>query len=182
MKYLLMSDLHGSALALERLLEIYEREHCDGLICLGDLLYHGPRNPLPEGYGPKKVVELLFPYKKNLIWIQGNCDAEVDEMVLGISFHKKKTLHFGKRLLLLTHGHHLSSTCPSSRLKPNTIVLYGHFHRHEKKIIEGVTYLNLGSPSLPKDGIPQYGLLTDEGIFIYDLDNYSLLENELWRK
>ena len=82
MKYMIASDIHGSAYYCEKLLEAYDREGADRLLLLGDLLYHGPRNDLPKDYAPKKVIEMLNAKKDELICVRGNCEAEVDQMVL----------------------------------------------------------------------------------------------------
>ncbi len=172
---MIISDLHGSWKAMKKLLQVMEVKHPDGIIFLGDLLYHGPRNPLPEEYDPKRVAELFAAYSGKLIWIRGNCDAEVDEMVTGKSSVRQKTIHRGARKIVLTHGHHLSRFEPSARLKAGTVVLYGHYHVFDRTEIDGVTYLNVGSASIPKDGIAQYGWIDSEGIYVYALEDDHLI-------
>ena len=171
MKYLVFSDLHGSYTLLERLLEEFINKKCDKIICLGDLLYHGPRNDLPSGYAPKKVIEVLKPLMDKFIWVQGNCDAEVDEMVLNIKFKKKHYLTINNRKIVLTHGHHLSRFDIDETLASGTIVLYGHYHVFDISNINNVTYINIGSPSIPKDGIPQYAVIDDNVLTVYNIDN-----------
>jgi len=175
MKYLVFSDLHGSYTALEKIEEKFLSHQCDKFICLGDLLYHGPRNNLPEGYNPKLVVELLQKYLNKFIWIHGNCDAEVDMMVMKKRFYKQKKLHIKSKNIILTHGHHLSRFDTNNNLKDDSIVLYGHYHVFDISIIDKVTYINIGSTSIPKDQHKQYGILDDNSIKIYNLDNDELI-------
>lgn len=171
MKYLVFSDLHGSYTLLERLLNVFNENKCDKIICLGDLLYHGPRNDLPSGYAPKKVIEALKPLMNKFIWVQGNCDAEVDEMVLNKKFKKKHYLTINNRKVVLTHGHHLSRFNVDNKLTSGTVVLYGHYHVFDISNINDVTYINIGSPSIPKDGISQYAILDENVLTIYNIDN-----------
>ena len=93
MKYLIFSDLHGSAKSTEALIQIFLEEKCDQMICLGDVLYHGPRNDIPDFYSPKQVISMLNPFAEKILCIQGNCDAEVDQMVLNFKLHKKRKLN-----------------------------------------------------------------------------------------
>ena len=146
-------------------------------ICLGDLLYHGPRNDLPKSYNPKEVVKMLEPFvnDKKLLWIQGNCDSEVDTMVMKTKYSKRKTIYINNRRIILTHGHHLSRFEPDATLKPHDLVIYGHYHVLDLSTINGVDYLNIGSLSIPKDNRRQFGIIEDKVIKIYDLDTLELL-------
>ena len=121
MKYLIFSDLHGSIESLEIIIEKYHKHNCDKLICLGDVLYHGPRNDLPLNYNPKAVIKLINEYKDNILCIQGNCDAEVDQMVLNFPLIKDYLLDLEGKEVYLCHGHHLEN------IKQN-IILHGHTH------------------------------------------------------
>lgn len=170
MKYLVFSDLHGSFPMIEKLIVIFNEKKCDKIICLGDMLYHGPRNDLPDGYNPKKVIQELKEYRDKIIWIQGNCDAEVDEMVLGLKYVKKKKITINNKNIILTHGHHLSKYDIDEKLNENDVVIYGHYHVFDITIINNVTYINIGSPSIPKDGISQYAIIDNENMNIYNFN------------
>ena len=178
MKYLVFTDLHGTYPSLIKLLEVFKKEDCDKIICLGDLLYHGPRNDLPDGYAPKKVIETLKPYMDKFIWVQGNCDAEVDEMVLNKKFKKKIKLKHNNKDIILTHGHHLSRFDVDINIKEGTIVIYGHYHVFNVSDINNVRYINVGSCSIPKDNIKQYAILDDK-LTIYTLDGEKIQTVEL---
>ncbi len=168
MKYLAASDIHGSALYCEGLLEAFAREGADRLILLGDILYHGPRNDLPEGYAPKRVFAMLNPLKDRILCVRGNCDAEVDQMVLEfpvLTDHRKLEV-FGHRLFL-THGHryHVDALPDPALTGGAGYLLYGHTHVPLNAVKDGVRCLNPGSVSIPKDGSPRgYLLLEPRGI------------------
>ena len=165
MKYMFASDIHGSAYFCKRMLEAYKAENGDRLILLGDLLYHGPRNDLPRDYAPKEVIALLNGYKNELYVVRGNCDAEVDQMVLQFPIMADYCMIMdGERTIYASHGH----ICNEENLPPmknGDIVIRGHTHvlRADKK--ENYTILNPGSVSIPKEGnIPTYAVLED-GLF-----------------
>lgn len=174
-KYLLISDVHGSYKAMKRIEEIIMYNNFEKIICLGDILYHGPRNDLPDEYSPKKVIEIVKKYLDKFVFIQGNCDAEVDSMVLNCHFIKKKRMKFGNRIIYFTHGHHLSRYDVDESLEKNSIVIYGHYHIFNISNINGVIYFNIGSTSIPKDGICQYGILNEQKISVLSLDDNSLI-------
>ena len=166
MKYLIASDLHGSAYYCRKLMEAYDREQPDRLVLLGDLLYHGPRNDLPRDYAPKEVIPMLNAHKENILAIRGNCDAEVDQMVLDFPImadYAVLQLENGQTIYL-SHGHiyHEGNLPP---MKKDDIFLYGHTHvlRAEKK--DGIVYLNPGSVSIPKEGNPPTYALLEKGVF-----------------
>ena len=149
------SDIHGSALYCRKLLELMERQGADRLVLLGDLLYHGPRNDLPEGYDTKAVFSMLNAWRDKILCVQGNCDAEVDQMVLEFPIgadHRVEVL-CGRRVLL-THGHrwNIDAPPPEEMRSGAGYVVYGHFHVPMKQQTGGVWYLNPGSVSLPKGG------------------------------
>ena len=175
MRYLIISDIHGSFDAIKKIENIINENEIDKIICLGDVLYHGPRNDLPKDYSPKKVVIALKKYLEKIIFIKGNCDAEVDEMVLERKFSKRKKINLFKKDFILTHGHHLSRFDIDETIKKGTIVLYGHYHVFDISIIDGVTYVNIGSTSIPKDGIPQYAIMDEKRIIVYNLDNGEII-------
>ncbi len=178
---LIFTDLHGDAFKMHKLEQVYKENNCTQIWFLGDLLYHGPRNDLPAGYKPKEVVNILNSYKENMVWIQGNCDAEVDEMVMGINFSKLKEIEIFNHKFVLTHGHHLKFNSEDCITK-GSIVLYGHYHVFDNKKVDGVSYVGIGSPSIPKDGMGQYAILNEETLTIYDInDNVGSIVLELNR-
>ena len=163
MKWMIASDLHGSAVYCRRMIEAFEREGADRLLLLGDLLYHGPRNDLPEGYAPKEVMPLLNGMKPKLLCVRGNCDAEVDQMVLDFPILADyAVLPVGQRLVYATHGHvHNLKNLPP--LAPGDILLHGHTHITAwTEFGEENLYLNPGSLSIPKDG-SAHSYMTLEG-------------------
>jgi hypothetical protein len=164
MKLLIASDLHGSSLYTRQLLDAFDREQAERLILLGDLLYHGPRNDLPEGYAPKEVISLLNQRKEQLLCVRGNCDTEVDQMVLSFPILADYALLWeGGRTIFATHGHHfnLSSLPP---LQPGDVLLHGHTHVPAwQSFGENNLYLNPGSVSIPKENSPRGYLLLTAG-------------------
>jgi len=163
MKWMIASDLHGSAVYCRRMIEAFEREGADRLLLLGDLLYHGPRNDLPEGYAPKEVMPLLNGMKPKLLCVRGNCDAEVDQMVLDFPILADyAVLPVGQRLVYATHGHvHNLKNLPP--LAPGDILLHGHTHIPAwTEFGKENLYLNPGSLSIPKDG-SAHSYMTLEG-------------------
>ena len=175
MRYLLISDVHGSYGAIKKVEEIILNNNFDKIISLGDILYHGPRNDLPSEYSPKKVIEIVKKYHDKFVFIQGNCDAEVDSMVLNCKFKKKYKIKINNRYVYFTHGHHLSKYEPDLSLDKESIVIYGHYHVFDISNINDVTYLNVGSTSIPKDNISQYAILDDEAVTVYNLDNNEVI-------
>ena len=155
MKWMIASDLHGSAYYCRKMLEAFEREGADRLFLLGDLLYHGPRNDLPREYAPKEVVPLLNGKKEKLLCVRGNCDAEVDQMVLEFPvLADYAVLPVGQRLIYATHGHiyHVKNLPP---LAPGDVLLHGHTHVPAwTEFGQGNLYLNPGSVSIPKENSP----------------------------
>ncbi len=154
-KLLIASDIHGSAYWCGRLLEAFAREHADRMLLLGDILYHGPRNDLPDGYAPKSVIAQLNPLADRLFCVRGNCDAEVDQMVLSFPMLADYAiLPVGDRLLYATHGHVYNTDNPPP-LAPGDILLHGHTHIPAWQPFgtdNRLLYLNPGSVSLPKAG------------------------------
>lgn len=165
MKYMFATDIHGSAYYCRKMLEAFEAEGASRLFLLGDLLYHGPRNDLPKEYAPKQVIAMLNEKKQYLTNVRGNCDAEVDQMVLEFPvLADYGILIEGGHTFYMSHGHiYNEQNLPP--LMDGDIFLYGHTHvlRAEKKGAH--TFLNPGSVSLPKEGnIPTYAILED-GVF-----------------
>ena len=163
MKWMIASDLHGSAYYCRKMLEAFEREGADRLFLLGDLLYHGPRNDLPREYAPKEVIPLLNGKKEKLLCVRGNCDAEVDQMVLGFPvLADYAVLPVGRRLIYATHGHiyHVKNLPP---LAPGDVLLHGHTHVPAwTEFGQGNLYLNPGSVSIPKENSPHSYMTLEE--------------------
>lgn len=164
MKLMIAADLHGSAYYCERLVEAFHREKAGRLILLGDLLYHGPRNDLPRDYDPKRVIAQLNPLADRLLCVRGNCDSEVDQMVLAFPILADYgVLLLGERLAYLTHGHvwNLDHLPP---LQAGDLLLCGHTHVPAwEPFGTGNWNLNPGSVSLPKQDSPHSYLLLEEG-------------------
>ena len=162
MKWMIASDIHGSACYCRQLLNALEREQASRLLLLGDLLYHGPRNDLPDEYAPKEVLAMLNAQKGRIFCVRGNCDTEVDQMVLDFPILADYCLlTFGRRLIYATHGHHynLNALPP---LQPGDILLHGHTHIPAwEPFGEDQLYLNPGSVSIPKGGSCHSYLMLD---------------------
>ena len=152
MKLVIASDIHGSAYWCEKLCRLVEEEKPDRLVLLGDLLYHGPRNDLPRDYAPKQVIPVLSQYKDIILAVRGNCEAEVDQMVLPFPCMADfSQLYADGVTLYLTHGHHHNpDNLPP--LPEGTVFLSGHTHVKIDEIHSGIRCLNPGSVSIPKDG------------------------------
>ena len=173
MKFLIASDIHGSAYWAERLMAAIEAEQPDRIILLGDLLYHGPRNDLPRDYAPKRVIPLLNDLAKSgrVIAVRGNCEAEVDQMVLEFPCMSDSALVMDSdgRELVCTHGqvfgagvHHRVDNAPA--LPAGSALVYGHTHikvNEESQKHPGLWLFNPGSVSIPKDGTHSYGIYED---------------------
>ena len=161
MKTVVIADIHGSYDSIKQLEIILAKENAQKLIILGDILYHGPRNPLPEGYNPKAVAEWLNQLAIPCLAVQGNCDSEVDQMVLDMTIHPG---HLDMASMILTHGHHLDELVATKKW-----IFHGHTHVPvidcDKRIY------NPGSITLPKEGHPRtYGLLIEQELLIKTLD------------
>ena len=164
MKLMIASDIHGAADCCRAMLGAYDREGAERLLLLGDLLYHGPRNDLPADYAPKEVISLLNGRKRELLCVRGNCDTEVDQMVLEFPILADYAiLYLGSRMVFVTHGHHYNKEC-MPLLKPGDILLHGHTHVPAWEPVGENLYLNPGSVSIPKENSPRgYLLLTEQG-------------------
>ena len=170
MKLLIASDLHGSALCCRLLLDAFRREKADRLVLLGDLLYHGPRNPLPEEYDTMSVTALLNDVADKLLCVRGNCDSEVDQMVLHFPMLADSALLYADGLAIFaTHGHLHGPDNPPP-LKQGDFLLCCHTHLPVRRDCGTFTYLNPGSLSLPKNGTPRSYMTLENGVFTwYDL-------------
>lgn len=164
MKYFVASDIHGSAYYCRLMVEAFEKEKADKLLLLGDILYHGPRNDLPKDYAPKQVIAMLNGYKDRIICVRGNCDAEVDQMVLEFPIMADYCIiTSGSHNIFATHGHVYNE----NNLPPMggfDILLHGHTHVPKNTKHDGYTYMNPGSVSIPKEG-------SAHGYMIIDGDN-----------
>lgn len=162
MKLMFVSDIHGSGLWCERMLAVYEREKPEKLCLLGDILYHGPRNDLPEGHAPKEVIKLLNPLKNKVVCVRGNCDTEVDQMVLDFPVLADYALLYADSTeMFLTHGHRYD---PQSLppLPEGAVMINGHTHIPKAELVGGVHCLNCGSAALPKDGSPHSCIIYED--------------------
>lgn len=155
-KIMCISDIHGGSSCLEAALKAYDRERADQLIVLGDILYHGPRNPLPEDYNSKGVIEQLNQWKKPIIAVRGNCDSEVDQMVLNFRMMETESrLWIDEKEVFITHGHRYENTPPVD-LVAGSLFFQGHTHVPMiMKTDRGVWHVNPGSITLPKEGHPK---------------------------
>lgn len=178
MKLMIASDIHGSALYCEKLLDAYKAEKADNLLLLGDLLYHGPRNDLPDGYAPKKVISLLNSVKTELLCVRGNCEAEVDQMVLEFPVLADYCfLNVNGQNIFATHGHHhnFDSLPP---LKSGSIFLQGHTHVPKCIEKDGILCLNPGSVSIPKENSEHGYMVFESDKFIWkNLDGKTYMEH-----
>ena len=170
MKIFIASDIHGSAYYCREMLKAYEREQADRMLLLGDVLYHGPRNDLPRGYAPKEVIAMLNERKNEIYAVRGNCEAEVDQMVLQFPVLADYCLlPLKKKVIYATHGHvYNEGNLPP--MKEGDVLLHGHTHVLKAEEREGYILLNPGSVSIPKEGnVPSYGILQDGRFEIKDL-------------
>ncbi|MCR5081744.1 MAG: phosphodiesterase [Treponema sp.] len=151
MKLMIASDIHGSAYYCQKMLERFDEEKADRLLLLGDLLYHGPRNELPRDYAPKKVIEMLNEWSEKILCVRGNCDAEVDQMVLKFPIMADYLVFVtNERSFYATHGHKFNEETLLPCVK-DSILLCGHFHVPKIAEHEDYVYLNAGSVSIPKE-------------------------------
>ncbi len=178
MKYLVISDIHGSGYYANKINEIYEREKPDKIILLGDLYYHGPRNRLTDGYNPMEVAKILNKYKDIILCTRGNCDAEVDEMISEFKFEESIQLNIEGKRFFFTHGHKYNiDNIP----KNVDILVYGHFHTGYIKEKDGVLCINTGSISLPKNNTPNSYLIIDNSkIILKDIKNNIIDEKDFY--
>lgn len=181
MKLMFASDIHGDYDCALATLNAYRAEKAEKLILLGDILYHGPRNDLPEGYAPKKVIELLNQNKNELVCVRGNCDTEVDQMVLEFPILADYMMIFERgRRFFITHGHHYNTTTPPLLAKGD-LLIHGHTHvLTATPFGEGLTYLNPGSVSLPKENNPKSYMIYEDGLFtVKDFEGNALITHSL---
>ena len=167
MKLMIASDIHGSAVWCERLLEAWRREAPGRLVLLGDLLYHGPRNDLPEAYAPKAVIAMLNGVAPHLLCVRGNCEAEVDQMVLDFPVMADYSVLFvDGHALYATHGHVWGEDNPPP-LQPGDVLLCGHTHVPCCRRHDGFIYVNPGSVAIPKQNTPHSYAVLEDGMMVW---------------
>ena len=181
MKLMFASDIHGDYNCALATIEKYKEEKADQLILLGDILYHGPRNDLPSGYAPKQVIALLNEHKADLVCVRGNCDTEVDQMVLEFPILADYMLIFERgHRFFITHGHHYNTQTPPL-LNSGDLLIHGHTHvLTATPFGDGLTYLNPGSVSLPKENNPpSYMIYENERFTIKDFEGNEILTHTM---
>ena len=167
MKLMIASDLHGDSACTEALLERYRASGARRLLLLGDILYHGPRNPLPAGYAPKEVIAMLNARRERILCVRGNCEAEVDQMVLDFPvLADYAVLWEGSRLIYCTHGH-VYNTGKLPPLQEGDVLLHGHTHIPAWEDHGTYRYLNPGSVAIPKEGSWHGYMTLENGRFLW---------------
>ena len=168
MKIIVISDIHGSLFYMNKIKEIIDKSNVDKIVLLGDLYYHGPRNPLTQEYNPQQVANILNSYKDKILCVRGNCDAQVDEMLSEFKFNDNVKLDINGKRFFFTHGHKYNI----DNLPDNIdVIVYGHFHTGFIKQKDNVICVNSGSISLPKDNTKNsYLIIDDNNIKLMDLD------------
>lgn len=181
MRILIASDLHGSLASLRFLTEKAQELQPDQIILLGDLVYHGPRNPLPNGYNTVGVLEEM-PALDNLpgpiCAVRGNCDGEVDINLLPFRMTDNAWLYVDGLRLFASHGHRLPENPPIPGIRPGTVILRGHTHIPRGESSGGLHFWNPGSLSLPKGGFPpSYGIYEDHAFRVLDTEGNEILRH-----
>ncbi len=180
MKIMFLSDVHGSLYYTEKALEIFESEKATHLFLLGDIMYHGPRNPLTKDYNPAKVAELLNEVKDKIIAVRGNCDSEVDQMLLQFPIMSDYNIFALENYkIFATHGHiYNKENMPV--LNKGDVFIHGHFHLPMAEKIDDVYYLNPGSISLPKENNDNsYAILENNKFEIKNLEGNIIKSIEI---
>ena len=174
MRYLIISDIHGGVGNLKNVLN---SETFDKLLLLGDILPHGPRNDLPTDYNPKEIIAILNKLKDKIIAVRGNCDAEVDDMVLEFPILSLAMIEVNGIPIYLTHGHKFNKDVNLNIA--NSIVLYGHTHITRIDKVENNIYINIGSITLPKDNTACYAILENDILNVYDLNKNIIVSQNI---
>ena len=182
MKTVIASDIHGSAYYCRLLLEYLRAEGADTLLLLGDTLYHGPRNDLPRDYAPKEVTAMLTGLSLPVFGVRGNCDAEIDQTVLGFPIMADYSLLLdGPRKIFVTHGH-LYTPEEHPALCPGDAFLFGHIHVPVCETRGGVLILNPGSVSIPKENSLHSCMCYEDGVFRWiDLERGEVYREHRWQ-
>lgn len=173
MKLLVVSDIHGSLFYTNKIIEIMNHEEVDKVILLGDLYYHGPRNPLPKDYNPMEVSKVLNSIKDKLICVKGNCDAEVDQMISEFKINDHAYLTLNNKKIMFTHGHKFNI---DNKVENIDVLIYGHFHTGFIKEENNQYFINSGSITLPKNDTPNSYLIIENNnkkltIKLMDIEN-----------
>jgi putative phosphoesterase len=176
MKLFIFSDIHGSANAMAKTLDAYKKEQCSNILLLGDALYHGPRNSIENDYDTGKTIELLNSVSDNILAVRGNCDSEVDQMVLNYSNLSDYHIVFdGERKIFMTHGH-IYNRYNMPPLNKGDIFASGHSHIAEITERKGIIHFNPGSISLPRENtLPSYGTYDGKSLLVKSLEGEILL-------
>lgn len=179
MKLLIASDIHGDILSTRRVIQTAKEQKVDKILLLGDVLYHGPRNDLPEHYSPKEVIALLNENAQNILCIKGNCEAEVDGMVLNFPVLCEQGFVYDGDCgvsMYLSHGHKYNpENLPP--LPENSVFLYGHTHIYKCEKVNNIFCINPGSVTLPKGGNPKTLALYESGVFKIIGENGEIAES-----
>ena len=162
MKLMVASDIHGSLYYAKAIIDRFIEEKADKLVLLGDIYYHGPRNPLPKDYNPMEVSKLLNQYKEKLIVVHGNCDSEVDQMISEFQFVENSMMLLDGKKFMFTHGHKLNKD--NLEKGAYDVLCYGHFHINMMERVDGILILNPGSVSLPKENSKSGYIIIDNGV------------------
>ena len=167
MKWMIASDIHGNADSCEKMIRRFEEENADRLVLLGDLLYHGPRNEVTEGYQPKTVAGMLNGIREKLLCVRGNCEAEVDQMMLDFPVMAEYALlDTGKKMIFATHGH-IWNEDHLPPLLPGDVLLHGHTHIPLHTERNGILCANPGSVTISKNGSPLGYMTFEDGLFLW---------------
>ena len=177
MKWLIASDIHGASDYCKKLIERYEIESADKILLLGDILYHGPRNALPKEYNPTEVINMLNAKRNDILAVRGNCDTEVDQMVLDFPIMAEYAIiTVGERMIFATHGHNFNkNNLPP--LHTGDILLHGHTHIPVCEEFNNYVYCNPGSVSIPKEDSPNSYMILENGEFLW-----KTLDGEVYKK
>lgn len=177
MKWLIASDIHGSEFYCKKVMQAFSAENADRILLLGDLLYHGPRNDLPKDYNPKSVISILNEHKNDIFCVRGNCDAEVDQMVLEFPIMADYAIiESGSRMIFATHGHIYNENNVPPHHKGD-VLLHGHTHVPKCVQHEDYIYINPGSTSLPKENSHHGYMILEDGFFQWkNFDGKILME------
>ncbi len=177
MKIFVGSDIHGSLYYAKEMVKAFEREGAERLVLLGDLLYHGPRNPLTKDYNPAEVAKLLNEYSDRILAVRGNCDSEVDQMILDFPIMADYALlPIGESTVFITHGH-LYNLENHPKIAKGDILLHGHTHVPVITKTDSFTYLNPGSISLPKENSDNSYMIIEGDKFIW-----KKLDGEIYKE
>lgn len=180
MKLMIASDIHGSSYYCEQMIKAFEQEQADKLVILGDILYHGPRNDLPKEYAPKQVISMLNPLKDKLLCVKGNCDGDVDQMVLDFPILAEYAVLFADGITVYaTHGHVFNeNNCLP--MEKGAVLLNGHTHVPKCVVYENYTYMNPGSVSIPKEGSAHGYMVYEDRTFTWkDLSGKEYMKHRM---